>query len=91
MPKKPIAKKKKIKPPVATLPLVPDRIYRWKEVVANRYFGYSDTNLAMLIARGEIPAPVRLSSGGRAVGWTGRTILKFQNDLETGRRRTEAA
>lgn len=55
--------------------LHPDQVIRFGE--GARWFGYKETQLRDLIAKGAIPAPFRLSPGGRAVGWLGRQILEF--------------
>jgi predicted DNA-binding transcriptional regulator AlpA len=54
----------------------PDYFYRL--VDARKFFGYGVTQLDLHIARGDVPAPVLLSEGGRACGWFGRTILEWQ-------------
>ena len=58
------------------LGLRPDEIVR--KCDAKRFFGFGPTQLDALIARGEIPAPMKLSVGGRAVGWLGRDIIAWQ-------------
>jgi hypothetical protein len=78
-------KKKKSKAPKPTfrntpqyIPLVPDRFYRRSQVVANRFLGYSDSQLEYHIRLGTIDPPVVLSISGRACGWFGRDIQKMQ-------------
>ena len=46
-----------------------------------RYFGLKATALDAAIKAGLIPKPIRLTSGGRAVGWLGWQILEYQHRL----------
>lgn len=46
-----------------------------------RFFGLRHTALDDAIKRGEIPAPIPLTPGGRARGWLGATILEHQRRL----------
>jgi hypothetical protein len=75
------------KPPYEFLPLVPDRFYRRAEVVANRYLGYSNTQLEEKIKSGEIDPPISLSANSRACGWFGRDIIKLQSQYAAKRSR----
>jgi len=62
---------------VANLPpLSPDFIVRYKD--GPLYFGPKLTQLAIFIARGEIPQPMYLSDFGRIRGWRGSVILEWQ-------------
>ena len=72
------------------IPLVPDRFYRRSEVVANRYLGYSDSQLEYPIQLGEIDPPISLSNSSRACGWFGRYIIKLQAQY-AAKRSTRAA
>ena len=56
--------------------LNPNQIVRVSD--GTKYFGYKHTHLAEKIKSGEIPAPIKLSEGGRAVGWLGEQILQWQ-------------
>lgn len=78
------------KPRYEFLPLVPDRFYRRAEVVANRYLGYSDTQLEIKIRAGEIDPPISLSASSRASGWFGRTLIELQSRY-AAKRSTRAA
>jgi predicted DNA-binding transcriptional regulator AlpA len=69
--------------------LVPDQIYRASE--ARKYFGYKATQLDEKIKTGEIPAPIYLSDTGRARGWFGRQIIKWQSEREAASRTPEVA
>jgi predicted DNA-binding transcriptional regulator AlpA len=42
------------------------------------YMGFSRTTIKLKIASGDFPHPVRLSDGGRAVGYFGDQLLKWQ-------------
>jgi predicted DNA-binding transcriptional regulator AlpA len=66
--------------PINDRPLNPDWFYRLSD--GYRYFGYRPTTLDEKIQKGEIPAPIALSDTGRARGWFGRTILKWQAERE---------
>jgi predicted DNA-binding transcriptional regulator AlpA len=54
----------------------PDHFYRLTE--GTLYFGYAPMTLDLKIKSGEVPRPVSLSDSGRAKGWFGREILKWQ-------------
>jgi predicted DNA-binding transcriptional regulator AlpA len=56
--------------------IVPSHFYRRRD--ASKFFGYGHSVLHLRIKAGEIPAPVALSADGRASGWFGRDILKWQ-------------
>jgi hypothetical protein len=58
----------------------PDWFYRVSD--AWKFFGYRNSVLHIKIATGEVPAPIALSDGGRARGWFGRTIIKWQQERE---------
>jgi predicted DNA-binding transcriptional regulator AlpA len=79
------------KPAASDLTLDPNEIFRPRQ--AQKYFGLKHAQLALKVKRGEIPAPIRLSASGSAVGWLGsqlieyhRRRLEFTNNLkkETG-------
>jgi predicted DNA-binding transcriptional regulator AlpA len=57
-------------------PLAPNHIYRPCEAI--HFFGYKSTQLDEKIKAGEIPAPIKLSDTGRAVGWLGSQIIEWQ-------------
>ena len=44
------------------------------------FTGLQRTQLSELIARGEFPAPIRLSDSGRAVGWLRDEVAAWQRD-----------
>ena len=52
------------------------RILREPEVLAAT--GYKKTQLDELINQGKLPAPIRLSEGGRARGWFEDEIISHQ-------------
>jgi predicted DNA-binding transcriptional regulator AlpA len=54
------------------LTLDPNEIFRPKR--AEKYFGLRHSQIALKIKSGEIPAPIRLSASGSAVGWLGSTL-----------------
>jgi predicted DNA-binding transcriptional regulator AlpA len=56
--------------------LHPDQIYRPSE--ARLFFGFRATQLTEKIKAGEIPAPMKLSDSGHAVGWLGSVIIAWQ-------------
>jgi predicted DNA-binding transcriptional regulator AlpA len=81
--KNPQTKKSKAvtpKPRVPQTELLPDYFYRVHQ--GSKFFGYSNTVLHLKIESGEIPAPIALSDRGRARGWFGRTIIKWQAERE---------
>ena len=59
-----------------TAPINPDFVYRLSD--GPKYFGFLPTALDQKIKAGEIPEPLSLSDSGRARGWLGSTILKWQ-------------
>jgi prophage regulatory protein len=66
------------------------RIIRERDVDA--YCGLRRTRRAELIRRGEFPAPIRLSDGGRARGYLESELIAWQQkciarrDAEVGKR-----
>ena len=52
------------------------RVLRKPEVLAAS--GYRPTQLDLLIEQGKFPRPIRLSEGGRALGWYEDEIIAFQ-------------
>jgi predicted DNA-binding transcriptional regulator AlpA len=56
----------------------PNRIYRRRE--AEKYFGLRESQIDREIKLGNIPAPMKLTPNGRACGWLGKVILKWQAD-----------
>ena len=75
-------------PAEPTPPLYPDLLYRIND--ARKYFGYRPTQLAERIKSGDVPAPVRLSSSGRAAGWFGRQIIAWQAERIAASAKAEA-
>lgn len=65
--------------------LDPYQIVRFYE--GAKYFGYKHSQLPEKIKSGEIPAPFPLSDSGRAKGWTGRQIIKWQAEREAASKR----
>jgi predicted DNA-binding transcriptional regulator AlpA len=57
------------------LSLDPDEIFR--PARAKKYFGYGISQLYLKVKTGEIPAPIKLSASGSAVGWLGSQIIAF--------------
>lgn len=82
--RKPVAKDKPAKAagPEQPQPLDPEAIYRFPEVVRRRLFGYRPTQLYEKIKDGLIPPPFPLSDDGRAVGWFGKTIIKYHEERQ---------
>jgi predicted DNA-binding transcriptional regulator AlpA len=70
-----MAKRQTATAPEELQSLHPDQVVRFAE--GSRWFGYKETQLRDLIAKGAIPRPFRLSPGGRAMGWLGRQDLEF--------------
>jgi predicted DNA-binding transcriptional regulator AlpA len=42
-----------------------------------KYFGLRHAQLAVKVKAGEIPAPIKLSASGSAVGWLGSQIIEY--------------
>jgi hypothetical protein len=61
-------------------PINPDWFYRLSD--GQKFFGFGPSRLAEKIATGEIPKPISLSDSGRARGWFGRVILRWQQERE---------
>ncbi len=40
--------------------------------------GYKSTQLDLLISQGKFPKPIRLSEGGRAMGWLEDEVSEYQ-------------
>jgi predicted DNA-binding transcriptional regulator AlpA len=57
------------------LTLDPNEIFRPKH--AERYFGLRHSQIALKVKSGEIPAPIKLSASGHAVGWLGSQIIEY--------------
>jgi predicted DNA-binding transcriptional regulator AlpA len=57
------------------LTLYPNEIFRPKR--AEKYFGLRHSQIALKVKSGEIPAPIRLSASGHAVGWLGSQIIEY--------------
>jgi predicted DNA-binding transcriptional regulator AlpA len=73
--------KKKQKPkPAALLQLSPFQIIRRCD--AAPYFGYGHAQFDELIRTGRLPAPMKLSEGGKATGYTGQMIIDHQANLK---------
>ncbi len=54
-----------------------------------RATGYRSTQLTELIAQGEFPKPVKLSDGGRAVGWFEDEVIAWQESRDAAREQAE--
>jgi predicted DNA-binding transcriptional regulator AlpA len=63
-------------PPAA---LADDQVVRLAH--APKYFGVGRTKLAEMIQKGAVPKPLRF--GPRCVGWLGRTIHDYQEQLKS--------
>jgi predicted DNA-binding transcriptional regulator AlpA len=50
-----------------------------------QYVGLRRTQIAQLIARGEFPAPIKLSDSGRAKGWLEADLIVWQRSRLTKR------
>jgi hypothetical protein len=72
-------------------PINPNFFYRKPE--GWKFFGYRLTQLDLKISEGVVPTPIVLdgSPNGRARGWFGSTILKWQQDLIDAAAKAEAA
>jgi predicted DNA-binding transcriptional regulator AlpA len=57
------------------LTLDPNEIFRPKR--AEKYFGFKHSQIHEKVKSGELPAPIRLSASGSAVGWLGSQIIEF--------------
>lgn len=57
------------------LTLDPNQIFRPRE--ARKYFGLGHSQIAVKVKAGEIPAPIKLSGSGAAVGWLGSQIIEY--------------
>jgi prophage regulatory protein len=60
-----------------------DRIYRRHELP--RLTGLGHTAREELMRRDEFPKPIKLSEGGRAIGWLGSEIAAWQASRKTAR------
>ena len=56
-----------------------------------RATGYGDTQLDELVRSGELPAPIRLSDGGRARGWFADEIAEYQERRAAAREHEQRA
>jgi predicted DNA-binding transcriptional regulator AlpA len=61
------------------LTLDPNEIFRPKQ--AEKYFGLRHAQLAVKVKSGEIPAPIKLSASGSAVGWLGSQIIEYHRKV----------
>ena len=52
-----------------------ERIYRRKDLMA--FLGYGTTVIDDMIARGDLPRPIKLRDGGRAVGWRESDLMPY--------------
>jgi predicted DNA-binding transcriptional regulator AlpA len=59
----------------ADLTLDPNEIFRPRQ--ARKYFGLGHSQIALKIKSGEIPAPIKLSASGSAVGWLGSQLIEY--------------
>ena len=50
-----------------------------------RATGYRSTQLAELVKKGEFPRPIKLSDGGRAIGWFEDEVAAWQASREAAR------
>jgi predicted DNA-binding transcriptional regulator AlpA len=66
----------------------PNQIIRVKD--GPLYFGLSDSQIEFRIKAGDIPAPMALSTTGRAKGWLGSQILEYQARLMARHNQTAA-
>jgi predicted DNA-binding transcriptional regulator AlpA len=57
------------------LTLDPNEIFR--PARAMKYFGLRHSQLALKVKSGELPAPIKLSASGSAVGWLGSQIIEY--------------
>jgi predicted DNA-binding transcriptional regulator AlpA len=51
--------------------------------------GYRATQLDLLVSQGKFPRPIRLSEGGRAMGWFEDEIIAYQEARAAERDRRE--
>ena len=70
-------------------PLIAGQFYRLHE--GPNYFGFSLNRQDDLIKSGQLPPPISPSDNGRAKGWFGRTILKWQEEREAASAKQSAA
>jgi len=57
------------------LTLDPNEIFR--PARAKKYFGFGTSQLYLKVKTGEIPAPIKLSASGSAVGWLGSQLVEY--------------
>jgi prophage regulatory protein len=72
--------------PLNALP--PDRLIKWREVVA--LMGFSKTSLYAKIRAGEFPEPVRLGSAG-SVRWSFLEVQRVISEAIAARERNRSA
>jgi predicted DNA-binding transcriptional regulator AlpA len=60
--------------------LHPDYFYRF--ILGPKFFGYELSRLYDAIRDGIVPPPVSISDSGRAKGWFGREILRWQEERQ---------
>ena len=60
------------------------RMMRFPEVV--EISGYSRPRIYQLMAEGKFPQAIKLSKGGKIVGWPEDTIVEWQESLIADRR-----
>ena len=63
--------------------MIADKIFRKAELPS--VVGLKRTQIEAMIARGEFPKPIRLSDGGRAVGWLSSEIVAWQQSRKAQR------
>jgi prophage regulatory protein len=57
-------------------PIAPQKILRLAEVM--KCVGLRSTQIDLLVHQGVFPRPIKLSPGGRAIGWLESEIAQYQ-------------
>jgi len=63
----------------------PGRVLRLPEVL--EFAGLGRTQLLEYVARGEFPAPIRITQSGRAIGWLETELLDWRSSRVAARRK----
>jgi predicted DNA-binding transcriptional regulator AlpA len=63
-----------------TFGIEPYRLYRRNDPVTKAILGLADSTIDDEIAKGTIPAPVRLTAHGKSCGWVGATLIQIIKD-----------
>jgi hypothetical protein len=68
------------KPPIPFDTIHPHFSYRVNSPIALHVIGLGPGQIKEAVDNGELPAPVKLTSSGRAKAWTGQQLLDIQRE-----------